>query len=418
MIEVIYNEDKCKAQGNEQFFHIPKNIRQIGLISEEHKIYIEDYAYTFLGRIASEQPMKGRLAVLLGQSNWAEGTSYIFIRCALQVQEVDISPDHLPFTEEVWTKINEQIEEFFQGQEIVGWFFSAPQISMEVTDVIHRTHMNSFGGNDKVLFLMEPQEKEEAFFRYENGHMAKQLGYYIYYEKNPMMQEYMVAMNQEGPSEPKDNVTDDAVVTFRSKVRQKQEKKASETQRRMSTAMYAASACLALAVLAVGVNFVNRYDKMQQVTEQAEEASVLPGAEEKSTVTPVVTEDAKNTEKLLQENEEETLNVLRREDAGEEQQSVSPTPAEEENQDTPVQAGEPESEEQTGTEPEQIQQTDGKTYENYTIRPGDTLFKISIQKYGNMDEINEICRLNGISENDIIYPGQTIILPQSVSGQD
>lgn len=356
--------------------------------------------------------------MLLGQSNWAEGTSYIFIRCALQVQEVDISPDHLPFTEEVWTKINEQIEEFFQGQEIVGWFFSAPQISMEVTDVIHRTHMNSFGGNDKVLFLMEPQEKEEAFFRYENGHMAKQLGYYIYYEKNPMMQEYMVAMNQEGPSEPKDNVTDDAVVTFRSKVRQKQEKKASETQRRMSTAMYAASACLALAVLAVGVNFVNRYDKMQQVTEQAEEASVLPGAEEKSTVTPAVTEDAKNTEKLLQENEEETLNVLRREDAGEEQQSVSPTPAEEENQDTPVQAGEPESEEQTGTEPEQIQQTDGKTYENYTIRPGDTLFKISIQKYGNMDEINEICRLNGISENDIIYPGQTIILPQSVSGQD
>ena len=44
MIEVIYKEDKCKAQGNEQFFHIPKNIRQIGLISEEHKIYIEDYA--------------------------------------------------------------------------------------------------------------------------------------------------------------------------------------------------------------------------------------------------------------------------------------------------------------------------------------------------------------------------------------
>lgn len=48
MIEVIYKEDKCKAQGNEQFFHIPKNIRQIGLISEEHKIYIEDYALSLI----------------------------------------------------------------------------------------------------------------------------------------------------------------------------------------------------------------------------------------------------------------------------------------------------------------------------------------------------------------------------------
>ena len=118
MIEVIYKEDKSKAQGNEQFFHIPKNIRQIGLISEEHKIYIEDYAYTFLGRIASERPMKGKLAVLLGQSNWSEGTSYIFVRCALQVQE-EVSPEHISFTDEIWLKINEQIEEFFQGQEIV-----------------------------------------------------------------------------------------------------------------------------------------------------------------------------------------------------------------------------------------------------------------------------------------------------------
>ena len=48
---------------------------------------------------------------------------------------------------------------------------------------------------------------------------------------------------------------------------------------------------------------------------------------------------------------------------------------------------------------------------SYIIRPGDTLYQISIQNYGNMDAVEEICRLNGITADEIIYPGQIIVLP-------
>ena len=48
MIEIIYKEEQKKAEGNEEFFEVPKNIRQIGEIKGHQKIYIEDYAYTFL----------------------------------------------------------------------------------------------------------------------------------------------------------------------------------------------------------------------------------------------------------------------------------------------------------------------------------------------------------------------------------
>ena len=51
------------------------------------------------------------------------------------------------------------------------------------------------------------------------------------------------------------------------------------------------------------------------------------------------------------------------------------------------------------------------TQKSYTIRPGDTLYQISIEKYGTMDKVTEICRANGISEDEIIYPGQIIVLP-------
>ena len=52
-----------------------------------------------------------------------------------------------------------------------------------------------------------------------------------------------------------------------------------------------------------------------------------------------------------------------------------------------------------------------QTQKSYTIRPGDTLYQISIEKYGTMDKVTEICRANGISEDEIIYPGQIIVLP-------
>ena len=52
MIEVIYKEEKQEAKGNQGVFSIPRNIRQIGLINENYRIYVEDYVYTFLGKTA------------------------------------------------------------------------------------------------------------------------------------------------------------------------------------------------------------------------------------------------------------------------------------------------------------------------------------------------------------------------------
>ena len=66
----------------------------------------------------------------------------------------------------------------------MGWFLSIPGCSMELHEVICQTHLNHFGGNDKILLVREPQEKEEAFYRYENGKMSRQTGFYVYNEKN------------------------------------------------------------------------------------------------------------------------------------------------------------------------------------------------------------------------------------------
>lgn len=230
MIEIIYKEEQKKAEGNEEFFEVPKNIRQIGEIKGHQKIYIEDYAYTFLKKISRNQEKSGKAAILFGKYHWLEGCSYLFIRSALEIQDQEVSAEHIVFSDKVWGQVYEDSRKYFPEQEIVGWFVSLPGFNMQMNEVLLKTHLNHFAGNDKALFVLEPGESEEAFFLYENNQLVRQPGYYIYYEKNDLMQSYMIEMSQNKSIEETEKVPDRAVVDFRKAVKEKREETEKESQ--------------------------------------------------------------------------------------------------------------------------------------------------------------------------------------------
>lgn len=60
-------------------------------------------------------------------------------------------------------KIQEETEKYFEGQEIVGWFFSQRSIPLEATELLKRVHLKHFGGGEKVLMLMDPAERKRCF---------------------------------------------------------------------------------------------------------------------------------------------------------------------------------------------------------------------------------------------------------------
>ncbi len=130
------------------------------------------------------------------------------------------SVDHVDFSVQVWKQIHEDQKKYFEDQEIVGWFFSQPRISMEATELLEKVHLKHFGG-EKVLMLMEPQESEDAFFRYENNTMIRLEGYYLYYEKNTCMQNYMVEKNEKLQSDLTEKYEDKAVKDFRKIITEK-----------------------------------------------------------------------------------------------------------------------------------------------------------------------------------------------------
>lgn len=445
MIEVIYKDEKQEAKGSEGMFSVPKNIRQIGQAGENYRIYMEDYAYTFLKKKAgavNEGQDGGCLAVLTGESKWIGGVTYIFIRGALAVENAEISAEHIDFTEEMWKGIHEELKKYFEGQEIAGWFFAARSLSMETTDLFQRVHLRHFGGGEKVLMLMDPAEQEEAFFRYENNFLVRQTGYYLYYEKNPQMQTYMLEKIPDISGAEQETVQDDAVKAFRRIIGKKKTEEPAEAEEKPSVFSYAATACLVMAVAAVGIRFYQNYQhvqeqnvkteaaasilddtkEIQETAAETEKAAVSPAAQaerksEKETAditpTPKIMEnsgepDQDGTETLTEEDKA----IYREEsDVRKAERRVQAARENRENKEATENTDNTEENEEREISSETIANGAAESGISYIIRPGDTLYQISLEKYGTMDKINEICRMNGISEDELIYPGQIIVLP-------
>ena len=169
MIEIVYKEEKKKQMEMKNFFYLPKNIRQIGEIKGVRKIYVEDYVYTFLKRMGTDKESTGHIAVLMGKYKWTEGNSYLFIQSAMELQDMEVSMEHLQFTDKEWGEVHDTREQYFKGQEILGWVLSIPGVSFEMNDVIRKTHLNYFAGSDKVLLVMEPTEKKKLFIVMKTG---------------------------------------------------------------------------------------------------------------------------------------------------------------------------------------------------------------------------------------------------------
>ena len=450
MIEVVYKEESRESKENAEVFHVPRNIRQIGLSGGKIRIYVEDYVYTFMNRLAEKaEGENGGLAVLVGKAEWNEGITYVFVKGAIHFEE-QVNLEHISMGNEGWQKVQEAGEKYFSDLDVVGWFLTIPQMTMEINEIIGKMHLKYFSGGEKILMMMEPLEKDEAFFYYENGRFVKTAGYYLYYEKNRRMQEYMTEHKWWETSENEKVIPDEAVKSFRKKFAKKAEATREEEREKPSVFSYAATACLVLAILVTGANFVKNYQKIQTVGEDLEasavftvddqvEISLTPSASSQesasknlSELTGLTRDDLESVEINGLEKGEEASTIL---------EKTSESKSSTVNEDVAEESGEEDAdvENETGKEssttvaeavegdesaPAETEQNDSVRAGNneeetssksvlttYMVRPGDTLYQISMLNYGTMDAITEICRMNNISEEEMIYPGQIIVLP-------
>lgn len=394
MIEIVYQDKQDVVPEEEGYFHVPKNIRQIGDSPTGRKIYIEDYVNTHLNRMVEESLGVGRMAILLGECHWINGTAYYFIRSSFQVEGVEVSVQNIPFDDHVWGAIYSTVKEHFSGQEIIGWFLSVPDFQLEINNPIYHAHLEHFIGDDKVFFAMDSVEKEEKLYIYDGTQMEEQKGYYIYYEKNDPMQAYLIARKEQSKEEKLEEIEDKAVKDFRKIINRKTDNKQPKS---FNPVTAVAGFCLAGIVVVGGIAFIKNNEKMRSMEELI---SNLQGNESQSVIS--VEEDVKELEKTLPlEKPKEDANTHDQEESGQAvDKAEGQTDALGENKEKST----PE-----GSDSTTVATLGGG--KRYMVKIGDTLSGISKTYYGTILKVSDICKANNLVSEDVIYPGQIIVLP-------
>lgn len=351
--------------------NFPKNVKQIGNISDTPKVYVEDYVDTFLNQLTDTEGELVTGAFLTGERVTLEEKECVFVTGAVKMRELDREKKEPEITKDYLEIAKLESREYFDGKEIVGWYFATPDRPVTLTNQMTKIHEELFPEKNS-LFLLKDGGEEMQVYAYKFHDLMKMGGYCIFYEKNPDMQNYMINERRQIGVTPSEVVEDRAAKDFRNTIKGRIELK---EQRRESRYVYLTSVLLVVVVLAIGISTMNNYDKINSVQTSIE------------TLSEVMQKDEADTEKVIPEEEA----AVTEEDVEVSGQAVS---------------GTEDMEPQTST----IQEELGDA-EYYIVQRGDTLDTISEKIYGTTLEADAICKMNGLEDGNLIFIGQKLLLP-------
>lgn len=401
---------------------LPKNITQIGEVNRSCRIYVEDYAISYLKQLNQAARDKDMAVALYGTRKEEEGVSYLFLYGACKLDFLQRETRHLSQA---------------QQQEI------------------ERRREKHFAEYEFQAYRLLNGEMIEGFHVCEQGICRYIAGYAQFYEKNDSMLAYMLEVREQEAAPEVVDLEKYETVKKRQEERKSQTEGLSEREREDLSAAWrqrelkgrqestglqgmkiAAAAVFVLLCLAGASTFgdaggagdmqaaarkiingiteqklpdanlqnapksdnkVVSEEKLTQILQQENQkvesgAAAASGADDK-----LVTED-KLAQALQKENQAAGGNPLP--DANVQGAPAQPQPSQ-------AAGGNP----LAGTDAQPAGKDTSAQPTSYAIQAGDTLNAISMKKYGTKEKVPEICKLNHIANPDDIKVGQKILLP-------
>ena len=407
---------------------VPKNVRQIGNVSDSPKIYVEDYVDTFFAQLCEkcEKAGAGPMgAFLVGDIQYGDDEEYVYIYGAIQMHDLKMSGNEYVIDESTWKHAYEDCKQYFEDGEMLGWFVAHPGVPLTPEASTVKLHKKSFPKKNTVFIMKDPVEKEETYYVHKMNDLMEIGGHYTYYEKNPCMQNYMISSRKKNGTFPTETVEDRAAKDFRNLVRKRGDR---QRGRRPGGLMYAASACLVLVLVVMGVSLLNSFDRMQSVQNTLDTlAGATDTVETSGTVTAVTPEDGagdgQDSEADAQPDDSQNTSEDAQTGSGDSadaseadaEQTANGQAADIQSADADTQSADAQSEDAQSSDEGSsgdIIVTEGNGSDGvYTVEEGDTLAIISRKMYGDVTHVDAICRMNGITDGNLIYVGQKLLLP-------
>lgn len=452
-------EQKQRSSGT-----LPKNIRQIGTSTGSTRVYLEDYVYTYLHTQEVQETWTNRGFMLLGRLEKGKDYARYFISGLIRVEDEYFKDHILQFNDDTWTFIYKEMKTYYDNLEIVGWGQDVSSANAAISAELERSHKQNFNIQKNVLFLLDLVENEEAFYIFEKNILQRREGYYVYYEKNPQMQEYMIDKNKNRELDiSPEEIKEPLVQSYRETLL---EKKAQLSERKWNGVLYTTSLLLVLSVCVLGVSTVNNVEKMQDLESAMNQISGKGGQ------AGIQSSDVPAMSANVQDGDETDLNEVGSADAGHGNQNGDEKDSDKDSDQDSDQESDSKKETSSGSA-----KTAGDTDDNeketgfggneksfetnsddsgkskssgnkhkqdtsseddgekepissdsletsalteaqtsllqgyYIVKEGDSLVGISKKIYGTAAKARKICTLNGIEDMDMIYAGQRLELP-------
>lgn len=413
MIEIICNKDDSdkseeNPKDNNTCIRRPKNIKQIGDVSSDKKIYIEDYAFTYINSIAYNSPQEEQAGVLLGELAKEGNERCVFVKGVIKAALGDTLDTGIYFNENIWNKIYSDTEKYFPDLSVVGWFAVMPEVTDERMARLKKLHLDNFAGNMKTLYLVDTVEKEEHFYLYENGTLKRQKGYVCFYERNYEMQEYMLERSEKKSCE---DASDDRVIrNIRNVIREKEELK---EQRKSGSFMYGVSAFLVVVIIVIGINLMNNYEKMRRLNQSVDNLmNQLEGNERGGQDgDDNGVHDSEASGDISVDGNAIKVNRLSGDVYPLEENSTSDKTERETESDNKAASETTQAISESETDAS-VSSVKTDSYSMYTVKQGDTLMGICKRYYGTTTKYQEVMQYNGLDDSDMLYIGQQIKLPE------
>jgi len=437
-------------------FTLPANIKQIGSIGPGLRIYMEDYVYTFLQQYATSGGYDERLAYLVGRHMLIDGQSFLFVSGAIYGMHTEKHEGFTRFSQKSAEYADTMLEEHFPGMEIVGWMQSQPTYGTYLNQQYGAYHVRQFTKPYQVLFVMDPLERANAFYTTNpsaitpSDRVTEVGGYFIYYEKNVNMHEYMLSSNAvdyakpptfveftpvdpppteefeyeevhhkdfEEPYTTAPRITNPEDVIRRHQESSARRRGAKVEQKRASGMLAGLCAVLFVVSFVMGVGLIRNQDRIDRMEAEIRALTTAHRNLFAQMSSPEFTPAFAETNPTLMPYSGIGENM----DAAETFTPVDPpyVPTY-----VPAPAPPPQVEHPPPVEPPPIPEPpQGLAYseqealipaapQTYTIQPGDSLIAISVRFFGDAGMVEEILLLNGIEDPNMIVAGTTINLPQ------
>lgn len=167
----------------------PKSVRQMGVPERGVRIYLEEYAYTYIHNLQAPEPDGVRVGVFYGRKLMQDGIPCYYVFGAIETEGA-WNGEQIRFGQGVWNQIRQMREEYFPAMDVCGWFVRAKENYVPPLSNLQNIQDVFFAETGELLYL--DTGEEVSFLVQRGGKLYSCGGFFIFFQRNIAMQEYLL----------------------------------------------------------------------------------------------------------------------------------------------------------------------------------------------------------------------------------